>query len=726
MKTFQILAGVVLGIILVAVPAGADLVAAESQLHVVLACDDGHAQLGEGFEVNEWALRSTLVQQVASSRLKLLNPDGYREGGDPPLTRKLLLDYLAAMPVQPDDALIVYLAGERSQNAKGEERFRFSGDKSDEGSIWLTREEILAVLQKKKVRLVGLITDVGTEYGQVKTKRFAISTVMPPVTETSPLCEKLFFKSTGVLNVASAAPGEIARYYDNYTEAAKLPKQDLLQKLVAGQVMGENIGDDHDLRYGFIRFADKPLQGGYFTESLVKMLQDKKTQQLTWEKILAATDAEMKERLRVGPGKTQTVQLLTIPSGTIPQTDPQEQNSEGTLHVILACDVDDPELGEGFEINEGLVRRQFFNSIATRNLRYYSSWNSGGPKLTAQNLLKEIDEIQLKPNDTLMVYLACHGYWDKDDDAHWFRFENDGDDGALLRKTIITRIKSRNTRLGLLVTDACTNYEKLPSDRIAVSPPLPPLEKTAPLYQSLFFDQQGFLDLSSSLPGQFTLYYNNYKDVKAGVKPTIKKEMASRQIPGGGFLDMYSLQLGGATMRGGLFSESMSSLLLAKSDEKLDWRQFTELLRDDVEKRFDQEIPNGQLKTSAGSILQNAQTVAVGEFPQPLGASSKLAGSKGGMKNGSRTDTQTSSKPGSRPSTNKFGVTVVANSAGGVAIESVRDGSPAARHGASVGAVIEKINNQPINTPDELEEALAKAPATFRVTIGAESFIVRP
>jgi membrane-associated protease RseP (regulator of RpoE activity) len=229
------------------------------------------------------------------------------------------------------------------------------------------------------------------------------------------------------------------------------------------------------------------------------------------------------------------------------------------------------------------------------------------------------------------------------------------------------------------------------------------------LYQSLFFDQQGFLDLSSSSPGQFTLYYNNYKDLKAGDKPKINKSQSSREIPGGDFLDMYYLQLNGDKMKGGLFTESMRSLLLAKCDEKLDWKQFTELLRDEVENQFDQEVPDGKLKTGAGTIFQDAQTIVMREFPQPLGAA----------------EMSTDPAPSSGPATTQFGVSVVANSAGGVTIESVRDGSMAARHGASVGEVIEKINNRPVNTPDELEAALAKAAATFRVTIGGESFVVR-
>jgi hypothetical protein len=359
-KSFHNLLGFVLGMLLVAVPVGAVQPVAESQLHMVLACDDAHAKLGEGFEVNEWALRSTLVQEVASSRLKLLNPDSYREGGAPPLTRKLLLDYLAALSVQPDDALIVYLACERGQNAKGEEWFRFSGDKANERNATLTREEILAVLQKKKVRLVGLITDSGTEYIHQKVGRVAISTVMPPITITAPLCEKLFFESTGVLNVASAAPGETARYYDNYTAATDIPEEDRVQKLVAAQVMGDNVGDDHDLQYGFIRYAENPLKGGYFTESLVKILQDNKTQEMTWEKVLAATETEMKDRFRRLPGKQQTVQLLAVPDSTIAQSDPQdplgievEPADKGVK--ITAVHPDGLAAGSGLEVGEILL-----------------------------------------------------------------------------------------------------------------------------------------------------------------------------------------------------------------------------------------------------------------------------------------------------------------------------------------------------------------------------------
>ena len=397
------------------------------------------------------------------------------------------------------------------------------------------------------------------------------------------------------------------------------------------------------------------------------------------------------------------------------------QNGEGTLHLIIASDKDDPDLGEGFEINEGLLRSHFIDSVASRSLRIYTPWGlegDGSTKLTAKNLLAEVDKVRVKPNDTLMVYLACHGSWDRTTDEHWFRFENDSD-SALVRKTLIERIKSRGTRLGLLITDACTNYDKLPANRIAVSPLGPPVEKTAPLDQALFFDQQGFLDLSSSSPGQFTLYYNNYKDWTAGDPLDIKSFHRTREIPGSDVqLQAYSMTLNGETMKGGLFTESMLALLKTNVDKKYDWNEFAGLLRDDVETRFDEENPDGQLAAGGGNIFQDAQTVSASEYPQPLGGSSSLAGPKPG--------TQTRPTPGSGPATNKFGVSVVAGPGGGVTVKIVRDGSPAARYGVKVGEVIEKINNQPVNTPDELEAALAKAPATFRVTIGGASFVVSP
>lgn len=188
------------------------------------------------------------------------------------------------------------------------------------------------------------------------------------------------------------------------------------------------------------------------------------------------------------------------------------------------------------------------------------------------------------------------------------------------------------------------------------------------------------------------------------------------------------MTLNGEKMKGGLLTESMMNLLETNRDQKFDWKKFADLPSTDVQKRFHDEKPDGQLKTAAGTILQDTQTVAVLEYPQSLAASSQLAGggSKSGTKSSSKPDMKKSPDPGSGPATNKFGVSVVVVAGGGLTVTSVRDGSTAARHGVNVDDVIQKINNQLVNTPDELEAALTKAPATFRITIGGESFVVRP
>ena len=337
MNTFRTLAGSILQLLLVAVAATGNAAAADSQLHMVLACDDAHPELGEGFEVNEWAIRSALVDDVASSRLKLLNPDLYREGSAPPLTRKVLVEFVESLPAQADDAVIVYLACKSSHSAQGDELFRFAED--EEG---FTRREILKVLQAKKVRLVGLISDCGSEYHTMPSDQSAISGLSPPITETSPLCEKLFFKSSGVLDVASASPGETARFYDNYTEIKAGEK--LTRHSVQGERQGENVGDDHDLRSGYIRIGEnrQKLKGGYFTESLVKTLQEKKDEQLTWEQLLLATNNELKDQLHGLKGATQTVQLLEIPGRTSPQ--PAEPKT------LLGIEVE--PAGDGVKITE--------------------------------------------------------------------------------------------------------------------------------------------------------------------------------------------------------------------------------------------------------------------------------------------------------------------------------------------------------------------------------------
>jgi len=401
------------------------------------------------------------------------------------------------------------------------------------------------------------------------------------------------------------------------------------------------------------------------------------------------------------------------------------QTTVGTLHVILACDKDDVALGEGFEINEGLVRSQFLDTVATGHLRYHSFDNSN--PLNAQSLLEAIENIDVTPNDTLMVYLACHGYWDEKEQKHFFRLSNDNDTKALLRETLVKHMNARKTRFGLLVTDACANKDKLPSDRSARASPRDPLRETASLYRSLFFDPQGFLDLSSSSPGEFALYYNNDKDYKVGDDRKINKTMSARNSPDGSYvLDRYSMLLNGVKMKGGIFTEAMASLLEKHKNETYDWKQFTDMLQDDVAARYKDELPNGQVKLAGGgTVFQDSQTIAINEWPGSPDNKDPSTAPDQKMAKGRDAGMPKDPVPASSEASKKFGVTGIEGDKGGFLILEVIENSPAARLGLKVGEVIEKVNNQLVNTPEELEEALAKAAKTFRITVDGTSFVVR-
>lgn len=91
----------------------------------------------------------------------------------------------------------------------------------------------------------------------------------------------------------------------------------------------------------------------------------------------------MKRIARMLP-RTALICLFLIAGTGVTQAD------EGTLHLIIACDKADPDLGEGFEINEGLVRSNFIDAVATRSRRFYAPWGigtDGSTKLTGRNLL---------------------------------------------------------------------------------------------------------------------------------------------------------------------------------------------------------------------------------------------------------------------------------------------------------------------------------------------------
>lgn len=294
--------------------------------------------------------------------------------------------------------------------------------------------------------------------------------------------------------------------------------------------------------------------------------------------------------------------------------------AEQDLHFIIVSDHNDPELGEGFRINTNIMANLLIDHVATRNLKITEvcrSTANGWTPLTTDMVLNAIRTVPVDADDTLIVYLACHGYFDPKV-GNFFAFA--GQRAGFSRKSIIDAINARRPRLGGIISDACQEYQRMELPSTAQSPVGPPLEFTDPLLQSLFFEHSGFLDWSAASEGEFAVYYNNYRDLlKAGPNAirNAKKNwaMKSRQGPKPYKWGVEFLRINGVEAKGGLFTEALVSVADDNLRNKLDWNQFHALVKQKTNAEYQKEVPNGMIDVAGFERHQPAQTVVLTKVP---------------------------------------------------------------------------------------------------------------
>ncbi len=190
-------------------------------------------------------------------------------------------------------------------------------------------------------------------------------------------------------------------------------------------------------------------------------------------------------------------------------------------------------------------------------------------------VLKAIADLRVKPNDTLLFYYSGHGA--ADDDGQYFEMAR----GKLHRKTVRDSLESKRARLVVILTDCCN----VRSDGFFFSTPfintIPP-DKPSPLFQSLFLDQKGTIDITSSAPGESAFF----TPIREG----------SIQIPGS------------------IFTQELAELADVQSATRMTWDDLVRGVSLKVHAAFHEYYPNGT-SIAKGKSVQKQQTVHPIEYP---------------------------------------------------------------------------------------------------------------
>lgn len=173
------------------------------------------------------------------------------------------------------------------------------------------------------------------------------------------------------------------------------------------------------------------------------------------------------------------------------------------LHAVVVGDVS-PAAGWGkYTMAVAMDTRLMFamlnNNLPEHQLNYVPMEIEEDAWSDPQNLLSAINELETRPGDIIVFYFSGHG--GADDRGHYLQLAR----GKLYREELLTAMESKQPRLSVLLTDCCNTR----SDGYLYGAPYIHTENPArptPLFQSLFFEPTGRVDINSSAPGESAFF----------------------------------------------------------------------------------------------------------------------------------------------------------------------------------------------------------------------------
>lgn len=336
--------------------------------------------------------------------------------------------------------------------------------------------------------------------------------------------------------------------------------------------------------------------------------------------------------------------------------------SAQTIHVLIAAD-GRAGFGANMAADARNMENVFTNHVPKSQLNLIVMDRS---KVDPENILKSVTQFDVKADDTLVVYYSGHAAHDVGNGGHYFQFrDGNGKTSELTRRTLLAKMQEKNARLLVLLTDCCNVEMESTGERKEKPQEYPGKlpNQIAPLFQTLFLNAKGVVDITSSKKGEAS------------------------------FIDSSEKK------RGSCFTYPLAALLEKHKDNlTMNWPKLVQELKIDVQKAFEESWPEGFKFDPPinGISLQKTQTVDVyGSLP---GTESR--------------STESTQRQGPR-----FGVRAVNNGGNGVRITEVVKDGPGATAGFEVGDVILEINGTPIRNEKDYSDAIDNSPRRMKAKV---------
>ncbi len=204
-------------------------------------------------------------------------------------------------------------------------------------------------------------------------------------------------------------------------------------------------------------------------------------------------------------GENTLVQISPEASPVLVSSSERPTNTLPTLHLICAMDTKDRLLGLGARHALQAIQEQFSAAAKTTGLQIHPIEVSN-EQFTREELKKNLDKLQVGPQDVIVFYYFGHGFRYSDNNSRFpicFVGKNGVDhprDAALPLTDIYQQLTTKGARLTLVFAECCNNEIGVPApvDSYIASTPMSVNFASKDRYKELFLKQSGSILLASS------------------------------------------------------------------------------------------------------------------------------------------------------------------------------------------------------------------------------------
>lgn len=175
-----------------------------------------------------------------------------------------------------------------------------------------------------------------------------------------------------------------------------------------------------------------------------------------------------------------------------------------TLHAVIVADTNDESIGEDVGVDADnmyyYIKRAANKSGLSSNITTFT-----GRGATRAQVVKQIDELKVAPDDVVIVGFHMHGYRFKDKTSHWPNLLFGESQNGLEFDYVIAKLREKNPRMFIALADVCNNKVKdgsIPTKRDIgwIDWLFGITEKRN--FQKLFLNYQGCIIAAGAIPGQ--------------------------------------------------------------------------------------------------------------------------------------------------------------------------------------------------------------------------------